>query len=206
MDWIFWRAHRSWTPITVRISKAVKEYLPSLQHSVHVKLRLANTVSGLLPDFFSGIIRARLYRLAGFEIGPSTFIMGNLEVVGNLPGFYDKLIIGSDCSIGNHVTISLDAPVHLGTKVSLGPYVLIYTGTHQIGPGSQRRMGKVISRPVTIEDGCWIGLSAVILPGVTVGRGSIVAAGTVVAEDVPPNSYVEGNPARIVRQLPWGNR
>lgn len=189
-----------------RLIRAGQEYLPSLRQSFHLKLRLANAACGLLPDFFSGIIRARLYRLAGFDIGQSTFIMGNLEIVGNLPGLYQKLVIGAGASIGNHVTISLDAPVQLGDKISLGPFVLIYTGTHNIGPGSQRRMGRVLPRPVTVEDGAWVGLGAIILPGVTVGRGSIVAAGAVVTEDVPPNAYVEGNPARVVRELPWGER
>ena len=49
-------------------------------------------------------------------------------------------------------------------------------------------------------------VGAIIVPGVTVGRGSIVAAGAVVLKDVPPNAYVEGNPAEVVRQLPWGYR
>lgn len=187
-------------------ARKARHYLPSLRYSLHFKLALANAISGLLPDFFSGIIRARLYRLAGFNIGQATFIMGNIEIVGHVPRFYDKLVIGPAGSIGNHVTISLDAAVRLGAKVSIGPYVRIYTGTHHIGPGSQRRMGETLSRPVTIEDGCWIGLSAIVLPGVTVGHGSIVAAGAVVTEDVPPNSYVEGNPGRVTRELPWGNR
>jgi acetyltransferase-like isoleucine patch superfamily enzyme len=64
----------------------------------------------------------------------------------------------------------------------------------------------VLAKPVVIEDGSWIGLGAIILPGVTVGHGSIVAAGAVVDEDVPPDSYVAGNPAKVVQQLPWGNR
>jgi galactoside O-acetyltransferase/maltose O-acetyltransferase len=64
----------------------------------------------------------------------------------------------------------------------------------------------VLAKPVVIEDGCWVGLGAMILPGITVGRGSVVAAGSVVASEVPANSYVEGNPARVVRQLPWGDR
>ena len=82
----------------------------------------------------------------------------------------------------------------------------IYTGTHQLGPGSSRRLGDVLARSVVIEDGCWVGLGAMILPGVTIGRGSVVAAGSVVGAGVPANSYIEGNPAQVVRQLPWGDR
>jgi acetyltransferase-like isoleucine patch superfamily enzyme len=181
-------------------------YLGAIFGQVHLKLRLANLVCGLLPDFGSGVIRARLYRRIGLDIGPSAFIMGNVELTGGTDGFYDKLHVGAGASIATHVTINVDADVYLGNSVSLGPYVKIYSGTHPIGPGSNRRMPEVPAKPVTIEDGCWIGLGAVILPGVTIGRGSIVAAGSVVDEDVPANSHVVGNPAQVVRQLPWGDR
>jgi acetyltransferase-like isoleucine patch superfamily enzyme len=67
-------------------------------------------------------------------------------------------------------------------------------------------MGEVSAKPVTIERGAWIGVGALILPGVTVGHGSIVGAGSVVNADVPPNTLVEGNPAKVVRALPWGDR
>ena len=82
----------------------------------------------------------------------------------------------------------------------------IYTGTHHLGPGSNRRLPALLAKPVVVERGCWVGLGAMILPGVNLGHGSVVAAGAVVTEEVPPDSYVEGNPAKVVRQLPWGNR
>jgi acetyltransferase-like isoleucine patch superfamily enzyme len=175
-------------------------------HQVHLKLRLANLVCGMLPDFGSGVLRTRMYRLIGMRIGAGSSIAGNIEFVGGLPGFYQKIRIGSGANIANRVTISLDAEVRMGNNVSLGPYVRIYTGTHAIGPGSNRRGPEVLAKPVVIEDGSWIGLGAIILPGVTIGHGSIVAAGAVVDEDVPPDSYVAGNPAKVVQQLPWGNR
>jgi acetyltransferase-like isoleucine patch superfamily enzyme len=93
----------------------------------------------------------------------------------------------------------------LGRNVAIAPEVLIYTGTHRIGPGS-RRLGPVSALPVTVEDGAWIRLGAIVVPGVTIGRGAIVAAGAVVLSDVPPNTYVEGNPAVVVRRLGWGDR
>jgi maltose O-acetyltransferase len=68
------------------------------------------------------------------------------------------------------------------------------------------RLAAPVALPVTIEDGAWVRLAAVIVPGVTVGRGAIVAAGAVVLKDVPPNTYVEGNPATVVRKLGWADR
>ncbi|MGI9146791.1 MAG: acyltransferase [Chloroflexota bacterium] len=176
-------------------------------HQVHLKFQLANMISGLMPDFGSGVLRGRLYRIAGLDVAADAFIMGNLELPsGSQIGFYDKLHVGSGVVIGNHVTINLDSEVRIGANVALSPFVRIYTGTHHLGPGSNRRLARVVGKSVAIEDGCWIGLGATILPGVTVGHGSIIAAGAVVTEAVPPNSYVEGNPARVIRQLPWGDR
>jgi acetyltransferase-like isoleucine patch superfamily enzyme len=163
-------------------------------------------VCGLLPDFGSGVLRGGLYRLIGLDVGRGAYLMGNLDLTGGSPSFYSRLHIGPGASVATHVTINLDAEVHLGSSVSLGPFVKIYTGTHPIGPGSVRRLAEVVAKPVVIEDGSWIGLGAMILPGVTIGRGSIVAAGAVVDSDVAPNSHVVGNPAQVIQELPWGDR
>jgi maltose O-acetyltransferase len=75
------------------------------------------------------------------------------------------------------------------------------TVDHEIGP-SENRCGEVLVAPVIIGDGAWLASRVTILPGVTVGNGSIVAAGAVVTHDVPPNTLVAGVPARVVRDLP----
>lgn len=181
-------------------------FVRAIATHAHFRLAIANIVCGLLPDFASGFVRARVYRLIGVDVGQSAYLMGNLDLTGGVDSFYSQLHIGARASIGTHVTINLDAEVRLGTNVSLGPFVKIYTGTHAIGPGSIRRLSDVVAKPVTIEDGSWVGLGALILPGVTVGHGSIVAAGSVVDQDIAPNSYVAGNPAAVVQHLPWGNR
>jgi acetyltransferase-like isoleucine patch superfamily enzyme len=182
-----------------------QHYASVLKRSLHVRLALANAICGLMPDFVSGVVRGRMYRWAGFAIGEGAFIMGNLELTSAFPNFYDNLVIGAGVTVADHVTINLDAKVSLCKNVALAPHVLIYTGSHKVGPGSMR-LGEVISLPVTIEEGAWIRLGAIIAPGVTVGRGSVVAAGAVVLKDVPPNTYVEGNPATVTARLPWGER
>jgi acetyltransferase-like isoleucine patch superfamily enzyme len=82
----------------------------------------------------------------------------------------------------------------------VGARVLFLTSGHEIGP-SERRAGPVHSSPITVEDGCWIGAGSILLPGVTIGRGSIVAAGSVVTKDVAPDTLVGGIPARPIREL-----
>src|SRR5215218_6234045 len=180
-------------------------YARMLERSLHGRYLLANAVCGLLPDFFSGVVRGRVYRLASFDVAEDAFIMGNLRLRGATRDFYGNLSIGSAATIADDVTINLDGRVTLGDNVALAPGVVIYTGTHRIGPGS-RRLGKVDAMPVTVEAGAWIRVGAILVPGVTVGRGAIVAAGAIVLHDVPPNTYVEGNPARVVRKLGWANR
>jgi len=181
-------------------------FATDLLQSFHLKYKLVNLACGLLPDDSSAPIRVRLYRLTGLNVARNAFIMSNLRLVSGVEGFYDKLSIGTGVVTGSRITINVDAPVTIGQNVSLGPEVIIYTGTHPLGPGSQRRLNEIVAKPVTIENGCWIGLAAIILPGVTIGHGSVVAAGAVVTQDVPADSYVEGNPAQVVRKLPWCNR
>jgi len=180
-------------------------YTNLIRRSLHFKFALARLVSSLLPEFASGIIRGRVYRWAGFDVGQGAFLMGNLRLKSAAPDFYNKLSIGGGATLADSITINLDGKVTIGKNVAIAPHVVIYTGSHQIGPGS-KRIGDFTALPVTIEEGAWIRVGAIIVPGVTVGRGSIVAAGAVVLKDVPPNTYVEGNPAQVVRQLPWGYR
>jgi maltose O-acetyltransferase len=85
----------------------------------------------------------------------------------------------------------------LGDYVMIGPNVTIITPDHSRDPRSRRAVGTV-SRPVVIEDDAWIGAGSIILPGVTIGKGSIVGAGSVVTKDVEPGTTVAGNPAKPI--------
>ena len=176
-----------------------------VKRSLHVRYRVASLLSSLLPHVASGAIRSRLYRWAGFDVDKSAFLMGNLRLTSAAPGFYEKLRIGSGVTISERVTINLDGEVTIGKNVAIAPHVLIYTGSHKIGPGSMR-IGEFQGLPVKIGDGAWIRLGAIIVPGVTIGEGAVVAAGAVVLKDVPPHTYVEGNPAQVIRKLPWAYR
>lgn len=174
-----------------------------LLRAYRLKYKIANLVCGLLPTYTYSFVRVRLYRLAGFkQITPSSFIGGNVELISNADEFYNKLTVGEGCVIAFNVTMNLDAEIRLGNNVTISPYVMLYTSTHQKETACNRQMTGSTAKPIIIEDGCWIASGAVILPGVTVGRGSIVAAGAVVTQDVPPNVMVKGNPARVAQRLP----
>ena len=82
----------------------------------------------------------------------------------------------------------------------LGPNVQLYTATHPIDP-TERNSGLEYGKPITIGDNVWIGGSAVVYPGVTIGNNVVVAAGTVVVKDIPNNVVVGGNPAKILKEI-----
>jgi maltose O-acetyltransferase len=107
-----------------------------------------------------------------------------------------ELTIGDGCLVNYGVEIYAAHSVHIGSDVLIGDLAAIYdTDFHPVDPDSPTRV-----EPVRIEDGVWICRAAIVLPGVTVGAGAIVAAGAVAARDVPPRSIVAGNPAKVVRE------
>jgi acetyltransferase-like isoleucine patch superfamily enzyme len=101
----------------------------------------------------------------------------------------------------NYNFIVLDGNyVRIGDNVWIAPNVGIYAAGHPLDV-EDRIAGEEYAFPVTIEDNVWIGGSVSIIGGVTIGKNSVVAAGSVVIRDVPPDTLVAGNPAKVVRKL-----
>ena len=92
--------------------------------------------------------------------------------------------------------------VTIGSNVLFGPGVHIYTASHPLD--SKTRQTRALAKPVTIGDDCWIGGGAIICPGVNIGRGSVIGAGSIVTKNVPENSLAIGNPAKVIRKLNQG--
>jgi maltose O-acetyltransferase len=90
--------------------------------------------------------------------------------------------------------------VRIGHHVFIGPGVQIYTAAHNL-QAEARIQGWEVAKPIVIEDNVWLGGSAILLPGVRVGRNAVVGAGAVVSGDVPRNTVVAGNPARVIREI-----
>ena len=120
---------------------------------------------------------------------------------------------GRNIHIGNRVIINMNCTFVDNNKIRIGNDVLIasdvkmYTATHNTDPRLRTMpdwhpgmsICNTYALPITIEDNVWIGGGAIILPGVTIGRGSVVGAGSVVTRDVPPNCVAVGNPCRVIR-------
>ena len=108
--------------------------------------------------------------------------------------------IGDYTRVGLHNTII--GPVTIGNHVNLAQGITVTALNHNFEDSNKRIDEQGVStNPVTIEDDIWIGANAVILPGVTIGHHSVVAAGAVVTKDVPPHSLVAGVPAKIIKQI-----
>jgi acetyltransferase-like isoleucine patch superfamily enzyme len=120
-----------------------------------------------------------------------------------IPPFYTdcgkNIRVGDRVFINQNCTIYALAQVTIGDDVMIGPNVSLITSEHPVAP-SQRR-AYLLGKPITIEKGAWIAAGVTIIGGVTVGENSVVAAGSVVTRDVPANTLVGGNPARVIRSI-----
>ncbi|MGL4293884.1 MAG: sugar O-acetyltransferase [Bacteroidales bacterium] len=113
---------------------------------------------------------------------------------------YGKIKIG-DHFLGNvNLTILDEATVTFGNHVFIGPNVSIYTIIHHLQPELRNR-GIMKALPVTIGNDVWIGGNTTILPGVTIGDGAVVGAGSLVTKDIPARTLAFGNPCRIIRSI-----
>lgn len=110
------------------------------------------------------------------------------------------LVMGDHSNIGPFSYVGCSGPIRIGNNVMISPRVSLYAENHVIaGIDLPMKEQGVTQKGIVIEDDCWIAANSIILDGVTIGRGSVVAAGAVVSKDVPPYSVVAGVPARIIK-------
>lgn len=131
------------------------------------------------------------------------FSLGDYSVIESyacINNAVGDVMIGDHTRIGLHNTII--GPVTIGSHVNLAQGITI-TALNHIFENSEKRIDEqgVSTCAVVIEDDIWIGANAVVLPGVTIGHHSVVAAGAVVTKDVPPHSLVAGVPAKVIKQI-----
>jgi len=138
-------------------------------------------------------IRKNLSEIIGTEIDPSTIVF-----VPFYTNFGQFIQIGKNVFI-NHACTFLDlGGITIEDNVLIGPKVNLITENHPLNPNDRKSL---ICKPVVIKRNAWIGAAATILPGVTIGENSIVAAGAVVTKDVPANTIVGGVPAKFIKDI-----
>jgi len=131
-----------------------------------------------------------------FSLGKRS-VVESFSCINNAVG---DVVIGDYTRIGIHNTII--GPVTIGSHVNLAQGITVTALNHNFGNTNERiDLQGVTTKQVVINDDVWIGANAVILPGVTIGRHAVVAAGAVVTTDVPENTVVGGVPAKIIKRL-----
>jgi len=151
------------------------------------------------PPFIGARTITATLRLAGARISRTTMFWGMPTLVGP-PGFASRLEIGEQCGFNFGCYFELDAPITLEPHVSVGHEVMFLTRTHDAA--DPRRRGCVSgAKPIRVGAGSWLGARCTVLPGVTIGAGSVVGASVVVRDDVPPNTLLAGS--RRVSLAKW---
>lgn len=167
--------------------------------------------TSLVPGYLWDAMWAPVYKRCMKHCGKGVYLRpmsSDIKGLGNLS-------IGDGTSVPKGSTFyCTDAPLTIGRKVVFGPKPTIITGDHAIDiigkhiidVTAEEKKERVKSLgveeydlPVVIEDGCWIGANVTILKGVTIGRGSVVAAGAVVTKSCPPYSIIGGVSAKLIR-------
>lgn len=138
---------------------------------------------------------------------PENIALGHNVYVGHrtiLKGYHkNSFTIGDDVWIGQDCFFHSGGGIVIGSRVGIGPRVSVLTSNHrEEGRAVPILFSDLEFAPVVIEDDCDIGLGAIILPGVTIGRGAQIGAGAVVTRDVPPYAVAAGVPARVLRARP----
>lgn len=114
---------------------------------------------------------------------------------------YGYNIFAGDHVFFNYNCVVLDVmAVTIGSRTMMGPNVQIYTATHPMNY-KERSSGLEFAKAITIGSDVWIGGSAVICPGVTIGDRSIIGAGSVVTKDIPPDVFAAGNPCKVIKTI-----
>lgn len=155
------------------------------------ELILRGVSSSVVPR----IVRGRLLTLIGHEIDP-TAIISSTCFVGAAKG----LTVRARTFVNRECFFDLSSSVTIGKECAIGYRVTFVTSGHMVGT-TDRRAGQNIAEGIDVHDGAWIGAAAMIMPGVTIGKGAVIAAGSVVVSDCASNHLYMGVPARSVRKL-----
>lgn len=139
------------------------------------------------------------YRLAGIKVKGRALIWGPLTI--RPAGGAKNIEIGAGTFINSNIRFGVpDAKVTIGQNVLIGPGVMFETVNHGLKHDPVAGRGGW-SKPIVVEDEAWVGAGSIVLQGITIGRGAVVAAGAVVNKDVEPYTIVGGVPAKFIRHI-----
>ena len=140
----------------------------------------------------------KVKQLLGIKMSVGARISSNITIIGDC----SNITMSEHSEINSGCFIVAKAPIYIGENSTLAYQVGIFTSAYPNGPYNELcKIYDKVRKPITIGKNCWIGARAVILPGVTIGDYSVVAAGAIVTKDVPSGVVVAGCPAVVKKKL-----
>uniref|UniRef100_A0AAU2VJL8 Acetyltransferase n=1 Tax=Streptomyces sp. NBC_00008 TaxID=2903610 RepID=A0AAU2VJL8_9ACTN len=139
-------------------------------------------------------LRSLLVEILG-SVGERTVLLPPFHAA-----FGSNVHIGDDFFGNVNLTFVDDVDIRIGNGVMIAPGVTLATTGHPVHPARRVDFAR-FSEPIVIEDKVWIGSNVVVLPGVRIGYGSVIGAGSVVSRDIPPMTVALGTPCRVVREI-----
>lgn len=138
------------------------------------------------------------------NMGANTYLQGPIQFDY---GVYTSF--GKNCYANFNLVVLDSCPVNIGNNVFFGPNCTISTPIHPLLPRERELKFKEngspynleYAKPVTIEDDCWLASNVTVCGGITIGKGSVISAGSVVTKDIPSGVFAAGNPCRVIRQI-----
>jgi acetyltransferase-like isoleucine patch superfamily enzyme len=144
--------------------------------------------------------RARVVTAGDLRIGERVRMIGHVVPIELVAEGGAELSIGDRTFINYGVSIGATQRIVVGAECNFGPYVnVVDSAFHELDP--DRRFDRPAPQEVHIGDRVWLGVRVIVLPGVTIGDGSVIGAGSVVTRDIPPRSLAAGSPATVIRSL-----
>lgn len=169
--------------------------------AMRVLMQIINLIQKTIlgDDKISNKLRMLLLQLIGIEFGSNTQMFGGCDVLGG------NITIGDGVFINRCCYFDVTGSILIENQVTIGHGTTFITAHHLIGPSSNRGghnlSGYNVPRNIVVKEGAWVAANATIMPGVTIGKGAVVAACALVTKDVPENTLVAGVPARVIKNL-----
>ena len=161
--------------------------------------RLGNDAQVSVGEDFKMEYGSRMFITTDWTIGDDVQIATHCAIFSREGGVAGNVQIGNGTHIGDHSIIDCAANLTIGKDVAIGPNCVLYTHDHDYSSESAAAWkGPLICKDIVIDDGAWVGSGVTILPGVTIGKRAVIAAGAVVTKNVPAHSIWGGIPAKQI--------
>lgn len=176
--------------------KKIKLLMKSILYYIIFKVKFGKRIGIHLINSIRGKLNIELFDGAKINIGKFLMTRGPLYLKCTKDAYVK---IGEECFFNNNCSITAAEKIIIGNQCKFANNLVIIDHDHAIEQG--HATAELITKPIIIEDNVWVGANCTILKGIHIGKGSVVAAGSVVTKNVPSYSIVAGVPAKIIKEI-----